>query len=70
MNIIYIVVYIYDNIVDVDTHIREQIHGYWKIPSIMCNKSADLGVLLLCNLSAFQQTLIVLLEDGSMGPNL
>jgi hypothetical protein len=34
----------------------------------MCNKSADLGVLLFYNLSAFQLTLIVLLEEGSVGP--
>jgi hypothetical protein len=68
VNIIYIFVYIYDNIVDMDTPIREQIHECWKISSIMCNKSANLGVLLFYNLSAFQLTLIVLLEEGSVGP--
>lgn len=34
----------------------------------MCNKSADLGVLLFYNLSAFQLTVIVLLEEGSVRP--
>jgi len=34
----------------------------------MCNKSVYLEVLLFHNLSAFQLTLIVLLEEGSLGP--
>jgi len=34
----------------------------------MCNKSANLVVLLFYNLSVFQLTLIVLLEEGSVGP--
>jgi hypothetical protein len=34
----------------------------------MCSKSAIIGVLLFYNLSAFQLTLIILLEEGSVGP--
>jgi len=52
-NIIHFVIYIYDNIIDMDTPIREQIYGCLKISSIMCNKSADLGVILFYNLVLF-----------------
>jgi hypothetical protein len=51
-----------------DTPIREQVHECWKISSIMCNKLADLGVLLFYNFRAFQLILIVLLEQGCVGP--